>query len=225
MIGVLVMSIPFSILWRVQLSPCQRIAFLGIFSLVVITITFSIVRAAITTIGVENQMDPIWMYLWTNVELNVGKLISHHSTPSSIHPSPRVSKYYQADSTSTPAIIVACVTPYRTLFLRNQTQYPAHHPSPWPHSSSTSCLKSTVSKVFSLSSSPWSKSKSNGGYPETWSTAELPYLAPWVSNGDEEVGREDAPGNGGHGANVIQGGHRYGSFEALARPSTARVHS
>ncbi|KAF2798004.1 hypothetical protein K505DRAFT_191595, partial [Melanomma pulvis-pyrius CBS 109.77] len=72
----LIMSIPFSILWRVRLSLCQRIAFSGIFSLVVITIVFAIVRAAITTIGATNQMDPIWMYLWTNVELNVAIIIA-----------------------------------------------------------------------------------------------------------------------------------------------------
>lgn len=68
-----VMSIPFNILWRVRLTRSQRIALSAVFSLVMITIIFAIVRAAITTLGVRRQMDPTWFYLWTIVELNVGE--------------------------------------------------------------------------------------------------------------------------------------------------------
>ena len=69
-----VMSIPFLLLHKVQITLHQKIALSIIFSLVIITIIFAIVRATITTIHVRQQIDPIWMYLWSNVELNVGKM-------------------------------------------------------------------------------------------------------------------------------------------------------
>ncbi|KAH7130796.1 hypothetical protein B0J11DRAFT_603180 [Dendryphion nanum] len=135
---LLIMTIPFNILRRVRLSLRQRIFLSGIFSLVVITITFAIVRAVITTVNVKNQMDPIWMYLWTNIELSI-------------------------------AIIIACVAPYRSLFLRDRRM--SH-----PHNRRQSPMKQAFSKVFSSS-----KSRSRET-DETWSANEMPYLAPWVDN-------------------------------------------
>lgn len=67
-----VVTIPINILWRTNLMLHQRLALLGIFSLVVATIIFAIIRAAVTTSGVSNQMDPIWLELWTILEMNVG---------------------------------------------------------------------------------------------------------------------------------------------------------
>ena len=72
------MSIPFLLLRHVRITRQQKIALSCIFSLVVFTIIFAIVRAILTTLHVDMQMDPIWMYLWTSVELNVGKLIPHY---------------------------------------------------------------------------------------------------------------------------------------------------
>lgn len=70
-----VVSIPFFLLWKVHISPRQKLALSGIFSLVIFTIIFAIVRATITTVHANEQMDPIWMYLWTVIELNVGKAL------------------------------------------------------------------------------------------------------------------------------------------------------
>lgn len=70
---VQVTSIPFIILHRIRISKQQKIALSAIFSLVVLTIIFAIVRATITTIGVKKQMDPTWVYMWTSIELNIGK--------------------------------------------------------------------------------------------------------------------------------------------------------
>ncbi|KAF2705459.1 hypothetical protein K504DRAFT_414361 [Pleomassaria siparia CBS 279.74] len=188
----LIMSIPFNILWRVRLSPQQRIALSGIFSLVLITIIFAIVRAAITTVGVTNQMDPIWMYLWTNIELNV-------------------------------AIIVACVAPYHSLFLRNQTQHPYHRPSP-PRDPSFSCrFRQAISKIFSLQ--PGKTVSYRGENP--WSAADLPYLAPWVSNGDEEREHETDTDEANHRHGMNREEERNGTIkgpEGIARPAVARVH-
>ena len=68
-----VMSIPFLLLRHARISRRQKIALSGIFSLVVFTIIIAIVRATLTIIRVDQQMDPIWIYLWTSIELNVGK--------------------------------------------------------------------------------------------------------------------------------------------------------
>lgn len=68
-----VMSIPFLIVSRVRISRRQKFALSAIFSLVVFTMIFAIVRATITTVGVQKQIDPVWMYMWTSIELNVGE--------------------------------------------------------------------------------------------------------------------------------------------------------
>lgn len=123
----------------------------------VITIIFAIVRAAITTVGVERQMDPIWMYLWTSIELNVGK------------PPPLLIRLDSCLVCS--AIVVACVAPYRTLFIRDRS------PSiPRPLRLRANA-KDNAFKIFTSS-----RKLPKGASDDTWSTAELPYLAPWVDN-------------------------------------------
>jgi hypothetical protein len=49
---------------------------MGVFSLVIVTMIFAIIRAAVTTSNVSNQMDPIWVELWTSLEMNVGEYLS-----------------------------------------------------------------------------------------------------------------------------------------------------
>lgn len=67
------MSIPFLILRRVRISSYQKIALSAVFSLVIVTMIFAIVRAVITTVGVTRQIDPIWFFMWTTIELNIGE--------------------------------------------------------------------------------------------------------------------------------------------------------
>lgn len=67
------MSIPFLILRRIRISTYQKLGLSAVFSLVIITMIFAVIRATITTIGVKRQIDPLWMYLWTSVELNIGE--------------------------------------------------------------------------------------------------------------------------------------------------------
>lgn len=69
------MSIPFLIVRRVRISTHQKVVLCAVFSLVIITMIFAIVRATVTTVGVKRQIDPLWMYLWTSIELNVGTCI------------------------------------------------------------------------------------------------------------------------------------------------------
>ncbi|KAJ8113882.1 hypothetical protein OPT61_g4094 [Boeremia exigua] len=140
MTDCLIMSIPFMIIRRIRISRHQRLVLSAVFSLVIVTIIFAVVRATVTTIGVKRQIDPLWMYLWTSIELNI-------------------------------AIIIACVAPYRSLFIRNRTPVQ----EPYRHSN----IKERARKFWS---SHCSSSRSSGRQEreENWSTMELPYLAPWV---------------------------------------------
>ncbi|KAH7345874.1 hypothetical protein BKA66DRAFT_22866 [Pyrenochaeta sp. MPI-SDFR-AT-0127] len=135
----LIMSIPFLILRKVRITKRQKIALSGIFSLVVVTISFAIIRATVTTVGVKQQIDPVWMYMWTSIELNI-------------------------------AIVVACVAPYRALFIRDRSPPPR---SFQPRLS----LKEKVSNLFASTEIFSRRRGERGGH--TWATSELPYLAPW----------------------------------------------
>ena len=50
----------------------KKLALAGIFSLVIITITFAIIRAIASTTSTSIR-DPSWTYLWTVIEALVGK--------------------------------------------------------------------------------------------------------------------------------------------------------
>jgi hypothetical protein len=72
------MTIPFLILREVRIAIRQGVALSIIFLIVVITMIFAIVRAVFMTRGVSKQIDPIWMYMWSSVKLNIGMhLIAH----------------------------------------------------------------------------------------------------------------------------------------------------
>jgi hypothetical protein len=65
------MSIPLSVLWKVRISLSRKLALAAVFSLVVITIVFAIVRVAIVS-SKSFRPDPSWLYLWSNIETTVG---------------------------------------------------------------------------------------------------------------------------------------------------------
>jgi len=69
----LVITIPYFLLRKVRTSLHQKFCLSIVFSFVIVTIIFAIVRATVTTTGVKRQIDPIWMYMWSSIELNVGK--------------------------------------------------------------------------------------------------------------------------------------------------------
>ncbi|ORY10362.1 hypothetical protein BCR34DRAFT_602200 [Clohesyomyces aquaticus] len=69
----LVMTIPFSILWRVRIPLHRRLALYGIFSLVLITIAFSLTRLAVIS---HSLADPSWLYMWSSIEQNIAILVA-----------------------------------------------------------------------------------------------------------------------------------------------------
>ena len=104
------MTIPFLILRRTRISTRQKVALSIVFSLVIITMVIAIVRAALTTSRVSKQIDPTWMYMWSIIELNVGNtydFLDHYKL-----------------LTYRTAIVIACVAPYRTFFLRSRVFTP-----------------------------------------------------------------------------------------------------
>jgi hypothetical protein len=77
------MSLPISLLWSVRVGLGRKIALAGLFFLVVITMTFSIVRVtvvskgyAITQRGAPQQAEMmLWLCFWSFVEVAVGKYV------------------------------------------------------------------------------------------------------------------------------------------------------
>jgi len=65
-----------NILWRSKIPLRQLLALGGLFSLVLITITFSIVRAAVTTVNVTKQMDSPWVLVWSSAEANIAIVVA-----------------------------------------------------------------------------------------------------------------------------------------------------
>lgn len=68
------MLIPISILWGTQMEFRRKFALVCIFSLVVITVVFSILRTS-TVSALTRAPDPSWLYMWSAIEAAVGKLL------------------------------------------------------------------------------------------------------------------------------------------------------
>jgi hypothetical protein len=67
-----VMLIPISMLWGTQLKLQRKIALTCIFSLVIITIIFAIVRSSAVNTN-TGMMDTSWVYTWSAVETTIGR--------------------------------------------------------------------------------------------------------------------------------------------------------
>ncbi|KAH9905727.1 hypothetical protein F4778DRAFT_802192 [Xylariomycetidae sp. FL2044] len=63
----LIMLIPFTMLWRVRIPWEKKLALAGLFSLVIITMVFSIVRVTVVS-ALTRQPDISWLYFWSSVE-------------------------------------------------------------------------------------------------------------------------------------------------------------
>ena len=73
----IVMSIPITMLWGVQMRWRRKAALAGIFSLVIITIIFAIVRTAVVSSSETRLPDSSWLYMWSAIETSVGKWIMY----------------------------------------------------------------------------------------------------------------------------------------------------
>ncbi|KAF2787235.1 hypothetical protein K505DRAFT_367528 [Melanomma pulvis-pyrius CBS 109.77] len=100
MTDALIMLLPISILWNVRISMTRRLALVGVFSLVIITMVIAIVRLTVTTDGNKisrsnNPVESTWLYTWHFIESSVGAMQAY---------------------TYFTAIIVACLASFRALF-------------------------------------------------------------------------------------------------------------
>ena len=59
-------------LWDVRMPLKRKLALMGIFSLTILIIIISIVRVTVVYVPGETA-DVSWLYLWSNIELHVGK--------------------------------------------------------------------------------------------------------------------------------------------------------
>ncbi|KAF7929754.1 hypothetical protein EAE99_004658 [Botrytis elliptica] len=98
----MILAIPISMLWTVRLSRKRKLALAGIFSLVIITIIFSIVRQSVVS-SYSHQFEESWLYTWSLVEQTVAIIIAclasfrslfarnNHVQPTPPNPSERYS--------------------------------------------------------------------------------------------------------------------------------------
>lgn len=89
----------------------QKLALAVIFSLVVITMVFAIVRVA-TLDSLTERPEQTWMYMWSGIENTVGMLQSLLRSPI-------------LTAIALKAIIIVCLTSYRSIFTRQEL--PSHN--------------------------------------------------------------------------------------------------
>lgn len=65
-------------LWNVRISWGQKLALMGLFSLTIIATIVSILRVALVTSS-KHQLDTTWLYMWSNVDMAVGKFTSYRT--------------------------------------------------------------------------------------------------------------------------------------------------
>lgn len=122
--GSTVMLIPITMLWGVQMKWGRKATLAGIFSLVIITMTFAIVRIAVVGSVKRRGPDDPWLYMWSAIETSVGKLMM-------------MRLFYNETiiDTVSLAIIVACLASFGNLFSRENSRHPPKRYQP-PNSSS-----------------------------------------------------------------------------------------
>ncbi len=72
--ALLVLSLPLCLLWQVKLPLRRKITPVIIFSLTLIVALYAILRVVIVEkTAVDSFVDITWMFLWSKIELDVGK--------------------------------------------------------------------------------------------------------------------------------------------------------
>jgi hypothetical protein len=105
-----VMIIPIRMLWGVQMKWRRKLALAGIFSLVIITISTSIIRASVVSSEAPRVIDTSWLYMWSAIEISVGKLDIC------------LCNMNFSDNFVYLAIVVACLASFRNLFSRQTSR-------------------------------------------------------------------------------------------------------
>ena len=113
------MLIPFYMLWDVQMQWRRKLALAGIFSLVIVTMIFAILRTALVGSANTTLVDSSWLLKCSAIEASVGTIYEH------LGPFPA-----KIDIVSL-AIIVACLATFRDLFSRESPRA-RHAPQVFP---------------------------------------------------------------------------------------------
>ncbi|KAI0426695.1 hypothetical protein F5Y09DRAFT_350983 [Xylaria sp. FL1042] len=71
----LIMTIPISLVWTVRIRWEKKLALIAIFSLVLVTISFAIIRVIVVS-KLTRQPDVSWLYLWSSIEQNIAIIVA-----------------------------------------------------------------------------------------------------------------------------------------------------
>ena len=190
-----VMAIPITLLWGVQMSFRRKAALTGIFSLGVITTVVAIIRiTAITTSG--RQPDTSWSYMWNLIEQGIGE--------SSSKPHPKVTILTCNDWL---AIIIACLSSFRSLFHQQASRAHNNPPSHKPGSSN----------IFLRNGRPEGKFKAR-----LYDTlTELTHFGAMTTNDTSQTHVEDGNGSSNNDLNS----YRCNSLEGIIPPEAINVQT
>ncbi|KAL0261726.1 hypothetical protein SLS55_003156 [Diplodia seriata] len=72
---IAITCIPISMLWKVRISPKRKVGLAAVFSVIVITIVFAIVRVAVIS-SLTVQPDMSWLYMWSNIEIFAALIVA-----------------------------------------------------------------------------------------------------------------------------------------------------
>ncbi|KAI8634024.1 hypothetical protein F5Y19DRAFT_197042 [Xylariaceae sp. FL1651] len=72
---VSILTIPISLIWNVRIRWEKKLALMGIFSLVLVTISFAIVRVVVVS-KLTRQPDVSWLYLWSSIEQSIAVIVA-----------------------------------------------------------------------------------------------------------------------------------------------------
>ncbi|KAF2662367.1 hypothetical protein K491DRAFT_709738 [Lophiostoma macrostomum CBS 122681] len=73
---VLIMVIPFTILYHLRLSPRQKLILYALFSLVFVTISVAIVRVVISSRNMRQTLNVTWLLFLTHIEANTSIIVA-----------------------------------------------------------------------------------------------------------------------------------------------------
>lgn len=114
-------------LWHVRIPLRQKLILIGIFSVTVVVIIVAITRVII--IKPENEyIDISWLYVWSSVEVSTGMYPTPTFSSAYLYICIKTALSEVSDNRLNTAIVIACVSSFRQLFVTDQNQHQYRRP-------------------------------------------------------------------------------------------------
>lgn len=114
-------------LWHVRIPLRQKLILIGIFSVTVVVIIIAIIRVAIIN-PVNGYIDISWLYVWSSVEVSTCMHLSPTLFSAFFNTYILTTLSEVTDDGLDTAIVIACVSSFRQLFVTDQNQHQYRRP-------------------------------------------------------------------------------------------------